>query len=38
MTGAHPECIAGSGVILRVDSDRCAPKVYCWEWGDIKGR
>jgi hypothetical protein len=38
VTGVHPECITGSGVILRVDSDRCAHRVYYWERGDIKGR
>ena len=38
MTGVHPECITGSGVILRVDSDRCALRGCYWEWGDTKGR
>ena len=33
MTGVHSEAVTGSGVILRVDSDRCAPRVYYWEWG-----
>jgi hypothetical protein len=39
VTGVHTECITGSGVILRVDSDRCDSEAVTGSGViDTKGR